>query len=375
MYKHFFRLAAAVLAILTLSACGSGTPPVVSSPSSSPAPEVVAPPPLEPAVSVIAPVVEPEPLYTNPLTGEGTDVDLSANRPVAVMLNNLKKALPQCGVAQADIIYEAPAEGGITRMMAVFQSLDGVGALGSVRSARPYYVELAAGLDAIFVHAGGSDDAYTSIKKHSVFNIDGVNGPYGDTAFYRDAARKKSAGFEHSLFTSGEHMQTLLSGALSKVRQTHKESWTLPLTFAKDGTPANGDQANSIVVKFSYYKTGHFTYDPASGTYLVSQSIDGTNLSYTDGNDSQPVSVTNVLVLRTDINPIKGDSAGRQNVRTTGTGTGFFACGGQYVPITWSRDSASSPLRFFTTDGQPLTLGVGKTYINLVGKNDLVTFL
>ena len=80
--------------------------------------------PDEPAVSVIAPVEEPEPEpepepvlpYTNPLTGEGSAVDLAGARPVAIMLNNLKKALPQLGVSQADLIYELPAEGGITRM-------------------------------------------------------------------------------------------------------------------------------------------------------------------------------------------------------------------------------------------------------------------
>ena len=78
------------------------------------------------------------------------------NRPVAVMLNNLKAAQPQLGVSQADIIYEVPAEGGITRMLGVFQTLEGVGDLGSIRSARPYYLELALGHDALFVHAGGS---------------------------------------------------------------------------------------------------------------------------------------------------------------------------------------------------------------------------
>ena len=126
---------------------------------SSKPPEEPEPPELEPSVSVVAPVKpEPEPVlpYVNPLTGEGCAQDISQKRPVAVMLNNLKKALPQLGVSQADLIYELPAEGGITRMMAVFQSVEGVGDLGSVRSARDYYVSLARGHDAVFLHAGGS---------------------------------------------------------------------------------------------------------------------------------------------------------------------------------------------------------------------------
>ena len=99
-------------------------------------------------------------------------MDLANARPVAIMLNNLKKALPQLGVSQADLIYELPAEGGITRMMAVFQSVEGVGDLGSVRSARDYYVSLARGHDAVFLHAGGSPQAYSAIKNMGVTALD-----------------------------------------------------------------------------------------------------------------------------------------------------------------------------------------------------------
>ena len=366
MYKRTLCLCTGVLAsLLLLSACGGKTPPAASSP------EELYP---EPAISAIAPVEEPEPLYTNPLTGEGTDVDLTAARPVAIMLNNLKKALPQCGVSQADIIYEVPAEGGITRMMGVFQSLEGLDTLGSVRSARPYYVELAAGLDAIFIHAGGSDDAYAAIKNYGVFNIDGVNGPYGGTMFYRDSQRKQSAGFEHSLFTSRDRIEKLLNSNLSKMRQTHKEGYSLPLIFTEEGTPVGGTPANRIDVEFSYYKTGHFTYDPASKTSLIEQQIDKYTLPYVDGSDGTQVAVTNVLVLQTDVNLIKGDSAGRLTVRLTGSGNGWFACGGKYIPIHWSKDSASAPLCFTTADGQPLTLGVGTSYINIVDDSSSVTF-
>lgn len=327
----------------------------------------------EPAVSTLAPVSQPdpEPVFTNPLTGEETPDDRSADRPVAIMLNNLKKALPQLGVSRADLIYEAPAEGGITRMMAVFQTLDGVGDLGSVRSARPYYVELAAGLDAIFIHAGGSDGAYAAIKKNSVSNIDGVNGPYGGTMFWRDAARKKNAGFEHSLLTSAQRIESLLSGALAeKMRQTHEEGYTLPLTFTTDGTPAGGSAANTITIRWSNYKTGVFRYDPAAGAYLVEEY----GKPYVDGNDNTQVAVTNVLFVTTEVKNVPGDTAGRKDIRLTGTGTGYFACGGQYIPIRWEKTSSTAPLCYYTTDGQPLSLGVGKSYINVVDASYPLSF-
>ena len=143
----------ALCLLLGLTACGGGGEG--SSPGDGSEP---------PSVSTLAPVEEPdqsqepeEPVYpyAAPLTGEGLMEDVSGQRPIAIMLNNLSKALPQAGVAQADVIYEIVAEGGITRMLALFQDVEGVGEIGTVRSARDYYVSLAYGHDAIFLHAGG----------------------------------------------------------------------------------------------------------------------------------------------------------------------------------------------------------------------------
>lgn len=147
LYRASLTALLALALSVGLTACSSKPPEEPESPES------------QPSVSVVAPVKpEPEPVlpYVNPLTGEGCAQDIAQKRPVAVMLNNLKKALPQLGVSQADIIYEAPAEGGITRMLAVFQSVEEVGNIGSVRSARDYYVSLAMGHDALYLHAGGS---------------------------------------------------------------------------------------------------------------------------------------------------------------------------------------------------------------------------
>ena len=183
--RRWTSLLLAGLLLLPLAACGKKDPGAVSSA-----------PPDEPAVSVIVPV-EPEPQpepkfpYTNPLTGEGLNEDISGKRPIAVMFNNLRKALPQIGIAQADVIYEIVAEGGITRMMGVFQNLEGVGDLGSIRSARDYYVSLALGHDAIYIHAGGSPQAYDAFDSWGITHIDFVNGPYGKMC-WRDPDRKKT---------------------------------------------------------------------------------------------------------------------------------------------------------------------------------------
>ena len=355
------------LALILLASCGGG--------GSSSQPGSASQPPDEPSISVIAPVEpepEPEPVYpyANPLTGEGLDVDISGRRPVAVMFNNLKKALPQVGVSQADVLYEIVAEGGITRIMGVFQDLEGVGDLGSIRSARDYYVSLALGHDAIYIHAGGSPQAYDAFDNWGVTHIDFVNGPYGKMC-WRDPDRRKSAGLEHSLFTSSEKV---LEQMPSRFRLDHEEGYSAGWTFSKDPSPGDAVSAQSITVPFSKYKTGYFTYDSDKGRYFMEQHIDGADVSYVDGADGEPVGVSNVLVLYTDVSQVKGDDKGRMSVRTTGEGKGLLFRDGKLYEITWRRDKRTDCYSFQNGSGQPVPLAVGPSYINIVGSSADVTW-
>lgn len=231
--KPVISLLLAALLVVPIASCGqqqapaaSSNPPAASAGmASSSSQQVTEEEPETPALS-----------GTNPLTGEPMDAAYETLRPVAVMLNDLKAAQPQLGVSQADIIYEVPAEGGITRMMAVFQSLEGVGNLGSIRSARPYYLELALGHDALFVHAGGSPAAYQDIPAWGVDNMDGVNGGTDAKIFWRDPERRKNAGYEHSMLTSGENIQEYLNQG--HFRTEHESSYSYTQRFAQDGTPS-----------------------------------------------------------------------------------------------------------------------------------------
>ena len=351
-------MCAGLLLLLLLASCGlvgGGSSQQAASQSEEANIPVIAPVP--------EPVEEPEPVYpyVNPLTGEGRMEDISNKRPIAVMFNNLEKALPQLGVGQADVIYEIVAEGGITRMMALYQDLEGVGDLGSIRSARDYYVNLAYGHDAIYIHAGGSPQAYEAIKGWGVSAIDFVNGPYGDMC-WRDPERRANAGYEHSLLTSSEN---ILAQMPSQFRQEHKEGYEVGWTFDEE-VPVGGTAAVELTVPFSTYKTGYFTYDEASGQYAISQHINGKDREYVDGGTGQAVQVSNVLVLYTDVSIISGDDAGRMSVRTTGDGEGVFFRDGQVYPITWRRDSKSSCYEFLGEGGGEIVLKPGASYVNVV---------
>lgn len=353
------RITALALALLLLSACGkeseeppeeTQTPTPSPTVSESPTPP---PPPSEPEPVPIGPM--------NPLTGEEMAVEQAKTRPVAVMLNNIKAAMPQQGNSGADIIYEVIAEGGITRMMGVFQSLDGVDIIGSVRSSRPYFVELAMGLDAVYVHAGGSEDAYASMSAWGTEHMDGVRGVYsGNGMFWRSRERiaGKRYAAEHSLVTSGESVQKYLAD--SGFRLEHEEGWTAPMHFTQDGTPADGTPANTVTVYHYGNKATLFRYDASTKKYLV-EEYGG---AYIDGNTGEQIAVTNVLALRAKMAD-SGDSYNHVYV-TLDEGDGWFACGGQLIPITWKKGGYGDPLTYYTQDGEPLNLGVGKTYVNVI---------
>jgi len=302
----------------------------------------------------------------NPLTGLPVEEDLSNTRPYAIMLNNLTKALPQYGVNKADIIYEVPAEGGITRMMALFSDITDLGNVGSIRSARDYYVQIARGHDALYVHAGGSPGAYNLISSVGYDTVDGVNGYSGDV-FWRDAGRRKTAGYEHSLFLTSDYLQAFTS---KNRTMTHRLDYKNSLEFAEDGTPVGESAVQVDVTYYSGGKATSFAYDETLGCYLVSQY----GGKYTDGQDGSQLQRENVLVLFCPISKIAGDSAGRLSVGIVGSGTGYFACGGKYTAINWSKPSATAPISYTLADGTPLTLGAGTSYVCVAPTGGSVSF-
>lgn len=357
-------LCLALTLILTLAAgCtkSSEPPPVSEEPTPSPSPSATSLP--KPTVtSLPTPTVDPALLGKNPLTGEVLPEDVpEGRRPTAIMLNNLKKALPMSGNADADIIYEALAEGGITRMLGVYYSPDALEKIGTVRSARSYYLEMALGHDAIFVHAGGSYIVYNEIKQWGVKTLDYVNGgSYTRLMAWRDEYRRKNVGSEHSVYTSGQHLLAAIEKA--KVQTEQREGYTLGWSFAENSLPSGGTAAENVSIPFTNKKSTVFHYDAATRLYAVEEY----DKPFMDEMKDAQVTVTNVLALHTDVSPVPGDKEGRLNIRMTGEGTGYWAAGGKVVPIHWSKKTRDDPFVFTTEDGKPVQLAVGKSYIGII---------
>ena len=304
----------------------------------------------------------------NPLTGVQIDEDISSMRPYAIMMNNINIAQPQQGISKADIIYEVPVEGGITRMLAVYQDVSDVGVIGSIRSARHYYVDLVQAHDSVYIHAGGSNQAYDTLYARDITRLDGVHGARQEI-FYRDQERRSKMGYEHSLMSSGELISENVPTYGYQIE--HEDGFECNMQFSsKEEQTAAGLSAEKINVEFSRSKDTLFEYSSGDGQYYVSQY----GGKYEDGNDQTQVNVKNVLILFTTIYQIAGDNAGRLNVELVGDGAGYYACGGKYIEITWSRESNSSQFVYKTADGLPLVFGRGSSYISIISESANVDF-
>lgn len=366
------KLAAAILAAVmafSIAACSGGdeqSTPSSAIESTTPTPAVSSTP-TPTATPEPIPTATPEPSNLNPLTGLEMDETKLNRRPVAIMINNIKRALPQYGLASADIIYEVVAEGGITRLVAVMQDPENVDVVGSVRSTRSYYLDLAQGHDAILFHAGASEMAYSDISTRGVNNADGTRGGAGiSQLYYRDTWRQKNLGYEHSLMTSGERIAEYLEN--TSYRTEHEEGYEYPVRF-EAGYELDGESAKNVSVKFSSYKTGVFEYDEQGACYLVNEYGE----PHIDANTGEQLAMTNVLVLEANIRMISGDAYGRMEVDLVGEGDGLLFCGGKSVKITWSKDSYTSPFTYYAEDGEEQVFRSGTSYICIIADLDNVT--
>lgn len=306
------------------------------------------------------------PEFTNPLTGLASDTDLSKKRPVSIMINNINVSLPQEGIGAADIMFECMAEGGITRLMMLSTEYEKLTKVGSVRSARDYYIDYAEGFDCIFVHAGGSPYAYSTISNRAIQNIDGVAGKDltgSGHCFFRDPERLGKYSSEHTLMLkSGEELAAAINNY--GYRTEKAEGYETPMNFVPYlETATLENKATHVKVVMSNYQIVDFVFAPEQEGYLRYQYNGDPHIDNTTG---EQLKFKNVILVFTSANAIAGDDKNRISVGTTGSGNGWYITEGTYQKITWQKDSHDSVMKYFYEDGTEVQLNRGKTMINVV---------
>ena len=237
----------------------------------------------------------------------------SKSRPYAVMINNNHAAWPQCGIQDAYLVYEIISEGGITRMMALYKDQD-TAKIGSIRSARHYFIDYAEENDAIFVHWGGSPQAYSRINT-GIDSIDGI--ALEGSVFFRDKTLDRD--YEHTGFTSMENVREY---AESKgfTRDTNKD---LLLNYSVDeidlSTFADAESAQEVNIEYSDYHTTSYEYDEQNKVYKRSMS-GKANIDLETGEQYTAKNIIVYSVSNYTIND--GENKGRQELNNIGSGRG-----------------------------------------------------
>lgn len=313
---------------------------------------------------------EPPVLYRHPLTGAPLD-NPWYGRVTAVVINNLKQAMPQHGISDADVFYEIETEGGITRMLGLFTDLASVDRIGPIRSTRTYMNCTAMAYDAPIIHCGGSvpgikgcyDDSGNTIK-----DWNHINQQYNGAYFYRDKERSQNGyAYEHTLFTTGE---MLLKGLEDKGYDAASENLLdYGLQFV-DEPVIEGEAAKTVTVTFRGGKTTTMDYNADKGVYEASQY----NKEYVDGNNDVRMAFRNVVVLYSPQWFIDDGYYYRSHYDLIGSGKGHMAVDGKIVPILWERPSLREPYSYTLEDGTPLEFGVGKSYFAVVSETKTVSY-
>lgn len=291
-------------------------------------------------------------------------VDLnSKTRPYAIMINNLGVARPlQSGLQDAMIIYEMIVEGGLTRYMAVFQDQN-TERIGSIRSARHYFLDYALENDAIYVHHGNSPQAAADFK---TLNIDRISVDASKTG-WRDKSLNVST--EHTLFTS----IAKLNNGLGNKRKTRNKDFLLnysetPIDLS---TKEGAIKANNIEITYSGSVKTSYEYDESAQNYK--RSVNGK--AHTDYVTKKKYTFKNIItyqVSNTSLND--GSGKDRQTLDNIGSGEGYYITNGYAVPITWSKSSRSSQTVYKYKDGIEIDVNDGNTFIQIQpkGKNLII---
>ena len=284
------------------------------------------------------------------------DVD-SKSRPYAIMINNISVARKlQSGLQDAFIIYELIAEGGITRYMALFMDQN-TERIGSIRSARHYYLDYALENDAIYVHHGQSPQAKSDFSKLGIDRIEVAGGKTG----WRD--KKLNVSTEHTLFTNID----MLTSGLGNIRTERNQDLLLNYSVEEIDMASipNATKADKVSIKYSSSTTSSYEYDSENKVYKRYVNND----EHTDYVTKEQYTFKNIITYQVNNYTLNdGENKGRQELENIGSGTGYYISNGYSITIKWEKESRSSQTKYYYENGEELIVNDGNTFIQIQPK-------
>ena len=284
----------------------------------------------------------------------------NSNRPIAVMIDNdNKSARPQIGLESAYIVYEIIVEGGASRFMALFKNYD-IEKVGPVRSSRHYFLDYALENGAIYAHAGWSPQAQADIANLGINNINGLLGS-DEKNYWRDSTYDNTW---HNMYTSVKKLAEFSKNSKNYSLDGGKSV----LEFSKEDIIPDGTDCTQVDFMYSgSYKVG-YKYNEEQGEY--ERFINKTEHMSQTGKVLTAKNIIIYNVANYDLND--GQNVGRQNLNNIGSGEGWYISMGKAEKITWSKNSRGEKTVYRNSDGNPLTVNPGVTFIQIVPKGNSI---
>ncbi len=303
--------------------------------------------PEPPVASVpVQPKPQPAPIYYSPLTGLRVKSEAATKQAVtAIMIENSPDARPQSGLKDAGVVYEAIAEGGITRFLTLHQQ-DKPQIIGPVRSVRPYFIDWLAPYNASVAHVGGSYEALKMVRNGSFRDIDQF---FNANSYWRSTDRYAP----HNVYTSFKKLD-----ALNKSKGYTTSQF---IGFARtDGKAAEKLTASKVTINLSgpLFNTS-YSYDKTHNYYKRSMA----GVAHKDREKGQ-ITPSVVIAMHVKENTLSDGS--HQEITTSGSGKATIFQNGVAMNVIWKKASQKSPLRFVDKTGKDVPLVRGQTWIAAV---------
>lgn len=298
---------------------------------------------------------KPEKIYYSPLTGKKVKNKNAVDRQVTgIMIENSPAARPHSGMLKAGIVYEAIAEAGITRFLAIYQQSQ-PDLIGPVRSLRPYFVDWLAPYDAAYAHVGGSARSLQQVRSDGYKDIDQFFNP---NAYYRSDDRRPP----HNMYTTFDRLNEL-NKSKGYTKSTFK-GWP-----RKPDAPLAEPDAGQIQVNISrsLYNSS-YQWRPEQNDYLRFQG----GGKHTDRETGRQLNPEVVIVMKVKQTTVQEDGQ-RQKIKTNGSGPAFIFQDGRAIKATWRKQGVKKPLQFFADDKQ-VQLNIGQTWVTAIPKERSVTW-
>ena len=291
---------------------------------------------------------------TNELTGLEVSDAIANQRPVAIMVDNEKKALAHYGTAEADIVYEmmnSTANGRVTRLMCLYKDWANLQQTGSIRSTRTTNVMLADEYNAVLIHDGGPFYIKTYLAQPYAAHISG--------GFTRVKNGKPT---EFTEYVFGQELVNRFAKAgipttytLALERGSHFQFTAADTDLAGDAVVNNVDLSGIFV-----HNKSKLLFNPETRTYDYYEYGN----QHLDAEDAQPLTFKNVILQNTAFTQL--DKNGYLTYNVVGSGSGFYLTNGKAVQISWSKASETGMTHYFDAAGNEIAINRGKTYIGLV---------